>query len=178
MIVGIFGTWRAIEDDPVYRLSLDYGRTLGTAGCRVLTGGYSGVMEAACRGAVDSGGETIGVTCPELDRLLPVNRWVTKEIKACDLQDRLATCFRHVDAALFLPGRSGTMTELSLALELREKGALLHPVLLSCSFWDDLLSVRAAINLKLPHPQGRAREPLYLHCSGPERILTQLGVGQ
>jgi uncharacterized protein (TIGR00725 family) len=177
--VGVFGTWRATESDPIYRVAADYGRALGIAGHCVLTGGYSGVMEAACRGAAQSGGKTIGITCPELDRLLPVNPWVTEEVKARDLQERLAICFRRIDAALFCPGRSGTITELSLALELREKGELLHPLFLSCDFWDDVLRAYAAVNSKLPYPTSdSSQEHLFLHCSGPVDVLERLAANR
>ena len=175
MTIGVFGTWRATQGDLIYQLAVEYGHALGTAGYRVLTGGYSGVMEASCRGAVESGGETIGVTCPELDRFLPVNPWVTEEIKARDIQERLAICLRRIDAALFFPGRSGTMTELSFALELREKGTLLHPVFLSCDFWDDVLRSHSAVNARMAYPKSDSQGGLlFLHCSGPVDLLTRL----
>jgi uncharacterized protein (TIGR00725 family) len=179
MTVGVFGTWRATEGDLIYRVAVDYGRALGTAGHCVLTGGYSGVMEAACRGAAEAGGRTIGVTCPELDRLLPVNSWVAEEVKTRDLQERLATSLRRIDAALFCPGRSGTMTELSFALELREKGTLLYPVFLSCEFWDDVLLTYAAVNSKLPYPTSdSSAATLFTHCSGPVDVLKWLAASR
>lgn len=175
MVVGIFGGWRPLEGEPLYISALDYGRALGAVGHRVLTGGYSGVMEAASRGVVDSGGKAIGVTCPEIDRLLPVNPWVTEEVKTKDIQERLAECFRRIDVALFFPGRSGTATELVFALELREKGILRQPLFLSDDFWDEFLNAHAAVNSKLPYPSASPGiGPSYLHCSGPVDLVSKL----
>lgn len=175
MVVGVFGGWRPVDGDPLYNLARDYGRALGAAGHCVLTGGYSGVMEAVSRGAVESGAKTMGVTCPEIDRLLPVNRWVTEEIKTQDLYARLAACFRRIDVALFFPGRSGTATELVFSLELREKGILRRPVFLSDNFWDELLRAHAAVNSKLPYPASAAgNSPAFIHCGAPTDFLAQL----
>lgn len=175
MVVGVFGGWRPVAGDSTYLLAVDYGRALGAAGHCVLTGGYSGVMEAASRGAVESGGKTIGVTCPEIDRLLPVNPWVTEEVKTRDIQERLAFCFRRIDAAVFFPGRSGAATELVFALELREKGILRQPLLLTCDFWDEILRAHSAVNARLPYPMAAAQSgPLFIHCSAPADALARL----
>jgi uncharacterized protein (TIGR00725 family) len=179
MTIGVFGSWRAAEGDPIYSLAVEYGRALAAAGQSVLTGGYSGVMEAACRGASEAGGTTIGVTCPEIDRLLPVNRWVTEEIKAKDLQERLATSLRRIDAAIFFPGRTGTITELAFALELREKGILRYPLFLPCDYWDGFLHAHAAVNKQLPYPAlDFPGGMLFMHCSTPANALSRLGTAQ
>jgi len=176
MIVGIFGTWRACDGDRIYTRALQCGQVLAAAGKTVLTGGYSGVMEAASRGAVEAGGKAIGVTCPEIDKLMPANPWVTTRIPAKDLQDRLAIAFRMVEAAIFFPGRAGTMAELSLALELREKGTLRYPILLSCNFWDGFLQACDATANELPYPSTCSND-LYTHYSGSVEIVNILGGG-
>ena len=47
-------------DADTYRLAREVGRLLGGAGVVVATGGGSGVMEAAARGANDAGAQAIG----------------------------------------------------------------------------------------------------------------------
>ena len=179
MKIGVFGAWRAAEGDPIYSLAVEYGRALAAAGQCVLTGGYSGVMEAACRGAVESGGTTIGVTCPEIDRFLPVNPWVTEEIKAKDIQERLAISLRLADAAIFFPGRRGTITELAFALELREKGLLQYPVFLPCDYWDSFLHAYAAVNKQLAYPSSDSPgSMLFMHCPTPANALSRLVTSQ
>ena len=48
----------AVED---YNRAREVGRLLAERGFLVITGGLGGVMEAACRGAVEAGGTTIGI---------------------------------------------------------------------------------------------------------------------
>jgi len=174
MIIGMYGSWQAIDGDPVYRLAYDYGRALALAGHRILTGGYSGVMEAASRGAVESGGEATGVTCPEIDAMLPKNKWVTHEVKANNLRDRLARCL-DVEVTVFFPGRKGTISELSFALELRQKNIFRYPVFLTSNYWDKVIQACAAIDSELPYNRSEhASQSLFLHCCSPEELLEHL----
>jgi uncharacterized protein (TIGR00725 family) len=174
MIVGIFGAWRAEKGDPIYSRAFEYGRAIAKSGHAVLTGGYAGVMEAANFGAAEAGGRSIGVTCPEIDQLLPVNPWASELIAACDLPDRLAICFRMIDAAVFLPGRSGTMTELAFALEMREKKLLKYPVFLTCDFWNRFLAAYVEINAALPYPTSKSIDRSSYLCFGPTELLQKL----
>lgn len=174
MIVGVFGTWRAQPGDAIYTRAEELGRALAVAGHAVLTGGYAGVMEAANRGATEAGGRSIGITCPEIDRLLPVNRWVKEHIQEADLLARLAACFRMIGGAVFLPGRSGTITELTLALEMREKGLLGHPVYLTCDYWDNLLLTYKDLNCALAYPSSPNPAPLAIHCTGTGDLISRL----
>ena len=63
--VTVFGG--ASPTEPDYNAALRLGKLLGQAGCSVLTGGYIGTMEAVSRGAAESGGHVIGVTCEEIE---------------------------------------------------------------------------------------------------------------
>lgn len=174
MIVGVFGTWRAQRGDPVYHLAEEFGRSLAQAGHAVLTGGYAGVMEAANRGAAEVGGRSIGITCPEIDRHLAMNPWVNDPIRESDLPARLATCFRLIQAALFLPGRSGTITELALALEMREKGILPHPVFLTCNYWDGFISACRETNCALDYPSSKSLGTRAVSCKTPRDLISRL----
>ena len=51
----------ARPDDRVYELAYEVGGLLVERGCIVVTGGKSGVMEEAARGAKDAKGTTVGV---------------------------------------------------------------------------------------------------------------------
>lgn len=53
--------------DAVYEQNRQVGRLLGTCGHNLVCGGRGGVMEAACRGAQEAGGHTIGIL-PGSDR--------------------------------------------------------------------------------------------------------------
>ena len=63
-IVTIFGGSKCLESDAEYADARRVGQLLADAGYTICTGGYSGVMEAASRGAHERGGRVIGITIP------------------------------------------------------------------------------------------------------------------
>ena len=135
MIIQICGSWRPQSNSKWYKIAYDLGQSLTKAGHSILTGAYSGVMEAATKGSADTGGKPIGVTCPEIDAILEPNAWIKQIIKAESLPARLCKCLEIADAIIFLPGRAGTASELALAAELRNKGLLDKPLILYTDFW-------------------------------------------
>src|SRR5205823_3861100 len=58
--VTIFGSARIRADHPIYAAAEDAGRRFAEAGFAVITGGGPGVMEAANRGAQETGGVSVG----------------------------------------------------------------------------------------------------------------------
>ena len=50
-LIAIFGSSTVQPDDRTYRLAFELGRELARAGADVMTGGYSGTMEACSQGA-------------------------------------------------------------------------------------------------------------------------------
>ena len=57
--VTVFGSARIGEHDPVYALARETARLFAAEGFAVVTGGGPGVMEAANRGAQESGGVSV-----------------------------------------------------------------------------------------------------------------------
>lgn len=92
------------------------GRLLGEAGYSVATGGYSGVMEAVSSGARSAGADVIGITAPPVFPLRSgVNGYVTKEIPANSMSERIHRLIDLPDAYVVLGGSIGTLTELMVA---------------------------------------------------------------
>ena len=58
--VAIFGSARVPAGDPQYLAAVETARLLGQAGFDVITGGGPGIMEAANKGAVEGGAQSIG----------------------------------------------------------------------------------------------------------------------
>lgn len=82
----------------------------------MVTGGYGGTMEAASKGAAEAGGRVIGVTAPGLFISRPgANGYVTDEVEATSLTDRLGSLTRLANGAIVLPGSIGTAAELVVA---------------------------------------------------------------
>lgn len=91
------------------------GRALAGAGAVVVCGGLSGVMAAACRGAKEAGGTTLGIL-PGTDRSA-ANPWVDVAVATGMGEARNALVVRSADAVVALGGGYGTLSEIALALK-------------------------------------------------------------
>lgn len=91
------------------------GRELAARGAVLVCGGLGGVMEAACRGAKDAEGTTIGIL-PGSDRSA-ANRFVDVAIATGLGEARNALVVRAADAVIAIGGGYGTLSEIALALK-------------------------------------------------------------
>lgn len=90
-------------------------------------------MEAACRGAGEAGGSSLGVI---LEEHPDANRWVTRVSPEPDLARRLTRLRDASDAWIFLPRGLGTMLELVWMAESVVKGdARARPFVLLGDYW-------------------------------------------
>jgi len=114
--VTVFGGSKPRPNEPEYEQAYQLGKYLGAAGYTVLTGGYIGTMEAVSRGAAESGGHVIGVTCDEIEAWRPVkpNPWVMQENRFPTLNQRLNALIQDCEAAIALPGGIGTLAEIAV----------------------------------------------------------------
>jgi uncharacterized protein (TIGR00730 family) len=142
--VTIFGTGKAGPDDATYMLAYQTGKLLAEAGFIIANGGYGGTMLAAAKGAAEAGGEIIGVTCSAF-KGSRANEYVTREIVARSLDERLDTLIKLGDSYVVLPGGTGTLLELAKIWELKNKGFLEKdkPIILVGEFWEPLLDLVA-----------------------------------
>jgi len=147
--VTIFGTSRAKAGDGVYELAFETGRVLAEGGFRVANGGYGGTMEASAKGAVEAGGETIGVTCSAFGRS-SANEYIRREIVTDSLEERLETLIKLGQAYVVLPGGTGTLLELAKVWELKNKGFLDadKPIIMVGGFWRPLIELVAGEDAK------------------------------
>jgi hypothetical protein len=90
------------------------GELLARAGAVIVCGGRGGVMEAACRGAAEAGGTTVGLL-PGPDREA-ANEWVTIALPTGVGELRNGLIVRAVDAMIAVGGAYGTLSEIALAL--------------------------------------------------------------
>ncbi len=98
------------------RLAEDTGRRLAQAGIGVVCGGKGGVMEAACKGASEAGGVTVG--------LLPGgevgegNDYLAVELPTGLGDARNILVVRAGEAVIAIGSGLGTLSEIALALGL------------------------------------------------------------
>jgi uncharacterized protein (TIGR00730 family) len=144
IVVSVFGTGRARAGEPAYVLAERVGRALAQAGFVIANGGYRGTMHGAAKGAAEAGGTVIGVTCSAFKNSV-ANEFITREIVACSLEERLNTLVRLGRAYVVLPGGTGTLLELAMVWELKNKGFLDQgkPIVLAGGFWRPLVDLVA-----------------------------------
>jgi len=143
MKVTIFGSAQPLPGEPAYEEALSLGRLLALAGHIVLTGGYMGTMEAVSRGAVESGGHAIGVTCQEIEawRKTSANPWVREPWHTQSLGERIDRMIEGCDAAMALNGGPGTLTEISLMWNrMTIRATRQRPLILIGSGWQQTFS--------------------------------------
>jgi uncharacterized protein (TIGR00730 family) len=151
MNITVFGGAAPRPGEPAYEEAVQLGRLLALAGHTVLTGGYSGTMEAVSRGAAEAGGHVIGVTCEEIERWRPTsaNAWVKEEWRMPTLTERLLVLMDRSQAALALPGGAGTLVEISLLWNRMLINAVpARPLILIGPAWrrvfDDMFSLQSS----------------------------------
>src|SRR5258708_11285493 len=98
------------------QLAEEVGRHLARAGALLVCGGRGGVMEAACRGAWEEGGLTIGIL-PGATRD-SANAFVHVPIATGLGEVRNALIVRTADAVIAIDGEFGTLSEIALALKI------------------------------------------------------------
>jgi len=113
MRVSVIGGGTVTDEE--YERARAVGRELGSRGHTVVCGGRSGVMEAACRGAQDAGGHTVGIL-PGPD-YRATNPYVDTAIATDMGNARNVLVVLNGDAAIAVDGATGTLSEIAHALD-------------------------------------------------------------
>jgi uncharacterized protein (TIGR00730 family) len=138
--VSVFGSARTPPDHPEYALARDVARRLGTAGFAVITGGGPGIMEAANRGAAETGAPSIGLDI-ELPHEQAMNDWVTLPLTYHYFFTRKVMFVRYASAFVVFPGGFGTLDELFEAATLRQTAKIrdFPVILVGTRYWQGLV---------------------------------------
>jgi uncharacterized protein (TIGR00725 family) len=110
--VAVVGPGSAGEDE--LAAAEEAGRLIAERGALLVCGGLGGVMEAACRGAHEAGGTTLGLL-PGDDRR-EANEFVDIAVPTGLGEGRNALVVRAADAVVAIGGGYGTLSEIALAL--------------------------------------------------------------
>lgn len=136
-VISIFGSGNINLNEKLYSQAEQAGKLLAENKYVVCSGGYGGVMEAISKGAKSAGGKTYGVTVSEWDS---PNKYITEEIKMPNLMERLTELIAIGDAYVFFKGGTGTLAEISIALELMNKGLMKEKnIIFFDTFWKNVI---------------------------------------
>jgi len=121
LLITVIGKSAKDPRDPVPPKALEYAREVGRLvaerGGVLVSGGLSGVMEAASRGAKDANGLVVGIL-PGFDKR-DANEFVDIAITTGMGWMRNTLTVRAADAVIMISGGIGTLNELTVAYELK-----------------------------------------------------------
>jgi len=138
--VTIFGSARFDESHRYYQRAREIGAALARAGFAVLTGGGSGIMEAANRGAQEAGGLSLGCNIT-LPREQKPNPYLDKLIQFDHFFARKVMLVKYSTAFVIMPGGFGTLDEAFEIATLMQTHKLERFPLIAVGgdFWDELV---------------------------------------
>ncbi len=137
--VSFFGSARLGPDSPYYEAAQQSAAALSEAGFSVISGGGPGIMEAANRGALAKGANSVGLNI-ELPMEQVPNSYQDISLNFRYFFVRKLMFVKYSLAYVVFPGGYGTLDEFFEALTLIQTGKIRHfPVVLyGSNFWRGL----------------------------------------
>ena len=144
--ITFFGSSRSKERDKYYRLAYETAFNLGKLGYTIITGGGPGIMEAANRGAHDSGTLSVGLNI-EIPREQQPNKYQNLSLKFDYFFVRKVMLIKYSLAYIIFPGGFGTFDELFEALTLIQTGkSYRFPlILIGSEYWNPIVNYMSEV---------------------------------
>ncbi len=136
MNISVIGAGTCNKD--TYTIAEHVGTLIAQKGATLVTGGLSGVMEAASKGAREAGGIVVGIL-PGFSKE-EANNYVTIPVTTGLSHARNVIVVRSADAVIAISGGYGTLSEIAIALKIGK------PVI-GINTWD---SVEGVIRVNSP----------------------------
>lgn len=137
--VTMFGSARSLPSDPYYKKAEEIAGALSQQGYSIVSGGGSGIMEAANKGAKEAGGHAIGfnIVLPHEQKLNP---YTTDNLAFHYFFTRKVMMTFYAHGFIYFPGGFGTLDELFEVITLiqTKKMPPVPIVLVGSEYWSDL----------------------------------------
>ena len=114
-VVAVLGGNTCSND--IYTIAYQAGKLIAQQNATLICGGKGGVMEAACKGAWEAGGITIGIL-PGEDRS-EANPYVNYTVATGMGIGRNIIIVRSADVVISIDGKYGTLSEISFAFTIK-----------------------------------------------------------
>jgi uncharacterized protein (TIGR00730 family) len=140
LAASFFGTARASFEDVVYQHAAELAGRLSKKGFAIITGGASGVMQAANKGAFEAGGASVGLNI-DLSKSQGYNQYLTDKIQFEHFFVRKTMLTYASEVYIYFPGGFGTLDEFFEIITLiqTEKIRKVPIVLFGRAYWTPLL---------------------------------------
>ncbi|WP_457642925.1 TIGR00725 family protein [Persephonella sp.] len=113
-LISVIGSGSCSPASDEYRFAYHLGKLIAQRGYGVVCGGRSGVMEAVCKGAYESGGLTVGIM-PSLDGS-DANPYVKVKINTGLGHTRNPIVVSTGEIVVAVGGNYGTLSEIAYSL--------------------------------------------------------------
>ena len=137
--ISVFGSARTLPGDEYYKAAEKTAALLAQSGLGIITGGGPGIMEAANKGAYESGGLSIGCNI-ELPFEQEANKYQNISLEFHYFFVRKMLFVKYSIGYVIFPGGYGTLDELFESLTLAQTNKIEHfPIVLyGTPFWKDI----------------------------------------
>ena len=139
--VSVFCSAKAKPSTKYYKIAEDTAARLVRSGYSVITGAGPGIMEAVNKGAMNAGGESIGLNILIPTQQIP-NRYVTRVVEFKYFFCRKVMFLKYAKALVAFPGGFGTLDELFEAITLVQTDRIdpFPIVVVGKEYWKGLMS--------------------------------------
>jgi len=171
--VTVFGTRRVSAVNKHYKAAEKLGKLAAQAGFSLVTGGYKGIADAANRGAIKAGGESIGLYMNNAQKSGLVSKHLSKSLGFDFPFTRKFLLTAPSKGFVMFPGGLGTVHQTMEVLTLIQTGKMpaVPMILFGSEFWEPFADFANNILLKKFETINKKDLKLFRITDDPEEVI-------